>query len=400
MRALRTLAAAGLTVSLLAIPVTAAAQDAAPAEASVPLARLPSDVLPLQGTPWRLAAYRHRDRDGAPGPEVAAFIQFGPSVYEGSGGCSRIRGQYGTVGAALEVKPRQLDGRTCAEQIAVVQEAVEAGLRKTASYEVVPGATRADDQLVLRSADGEEVLRYGLDDVARLDWAEWRLASYTVDGQPVPSSTEMPAVMTFEPDEDAYYKRRQSGRLSGSSGCNGVVARFFRSADVLSFSELERTGAPCTPALAAQEEAIVAVLDATSLSLELPYDRLRLTSADSGEELEFVSQTPLEGSTWIVDGRIGGTRTDARVTLRLEDGAASGEGPCGAYGASYATDGVFITFRDVQGARDEDCSESKAEKALLDALRGAVTVARTPDRLDLLDARAVKVLRFGRPFAP
>jgi heat shock protein HslJ len=400
MRALRTLAAAGLTVSLLATPVTTAAQDGAPLPAFAPLARQPGDVLPLQGTPWRLEAYRHRDGDGIPGPEVAAFLRFGPSAYDGSGGCSRIRGQYGTIGAALELKPKQVDRRSCAEQAAVVQDAVEAGLRKSASYEVVPGPTPADDELVLRSAGGEELLRYGLDDVSGLDWAEWRLASYTIDGQPVAASTGMPAVMTFEPDEDAFYKRRQSGRFSGSTGCNGVVAQFYRSADVLSFSDLERTGAPCTAELAAQEEAIVAVLDATSMSLELPYDRLRLTSSDSGEQLEFVSRTPLEGSTWIVDGSIGGTRTDTRVTLRLEDGAATGEGPCGAFSASYATDGVFITFRDVQGARDGDCPESRAEKALLDALRGAVTVARTSDRLDLVDARAERVLRFGRPFAP
>ncbi len=68
------------------------------------------------------------------------------------------------------------------------------------------------------------------------------------------ASDEQPAVLSFRPSDEASYKRRQSGPLSGSTGCNGIVAKFFRQADVLSLSELERTDAPCTAELAAQED--------------------------------------------------------------------------------------------------------------------------------------------------
>ena len=401
MRVLRTLATVGLTLSLLAIPTPSMAQsEPSSGGADIPLARQPDDRLPLEGTSWRLEAYRHRDREGVPGPEVAAFLGFHTSHFEGSGGCYKVRGTYGAVGEAIDLKLKQFESKPCAEQTTLVQEAVESGLRKAASFEIEPGDTVAADELVLRSAGGEELLRYGRDDIAGLDWAEWRLASFTSDGEPVAASEEMPAVMTFSPDEDAYFKRRQSGPFSGSTGCNGVVARFYRQANVLSFGELELTDAPCTPELAAQETAIVAVLDATSISLELPYDRLVLTSADSGERLEFVSQSPLEGSTWIALGKLKGALTESRVTLRLEDGVASGEGPCGSYGASYVSDGVFITFRDVQGARDDGCSDLKAERALLEGLRAAAMIERTPGRLDFANARGERVLRFGRPLAP
>ncbi len=43
---------------------------------------------------------------------------------------------------------------------------------------------------------------------------------------------------------------------------------------------------------------MTAVLDASAIRLDLPYDRLVLTSEDSGERLEFSSQVPLEGATW------------------------------------------------------------------------------------------------------
>ncbi len=140
---------------------------------------------------------------------------------------------------------------------------------------------------------------------------------------------------------------------------------------------------------------MTAVLDASAIRLELPYDRLMLISEDGGERLEFSGQVPLEGATWQLRSSIDGLRTDARVTLRLVDGVVSGEGPCGPYSASYVTDGVFITFRDARGARDQTCSELKVEKALLDGLRTAATVTRTPDRLQFKDARGATTLTWA-----
>ena len=188
--------------------------------------------------------------------------------------------------------------------------------------------------------------------------------------------------------------------MSGTTGCNGVVAEFFRHSRVLSFGPLELTDAPCSDELAAQEAAMAAVLDATAIRLELPADRLILTSADSDERLELVSGTPLEGTTWWLERTGFGATDGERYTLRLEDGLAGGEGPCGRYSASYVTDGLFITFSDAKGARDAGCPELRTERALISGLRRAVRVERGPERLALRDARGIDVLTFGRPFEP
>jgi heat shock protein HslJ len=402
MRALRTLAAVALAASLLATPALALAQSGAdPDGASLPLARQPDGRLPLQGTPWRLQAYRNGEREAVPGPEVAAFIEFGPRFYEGSGGCSKVTGSYGVNGAALSLRPKQRADRSCAENLAIVQQAVESGLKKAAAFEVEAGASGMDDELVIYSITGAEVLRYGLDDLALLDGAEWRLESYTTDGQAVEASDEMPALLSFRPDSEAASKRRQSGPLVGSTGCNGIVAEFFRHADVISFSQLGLTDAPCTDELASQEAAMTRVLDATAIRIDLPADRLVMTSADTEERLEFLSQTPLEGTTWWLQRTAAeGATRDQRITLRLEDGLASGEGPCGPYSASYVTDGAFITFSDARGARDEGCSELRTEQALIAGLRRSVAIERGLGQLSLRDASGGVTLSFGRPFAP
>lgn len=176
---------------------------------------------------------------------------------------------------------------------------------------------------------------------------------------------------------------------------------FFRRSGVLSFGELEFTDAPCASALAAQQAAMQDVLGSAAIRVELPADRLVLTSTDTGNRLEFVSQTPLEGTTWWLSRTAveGGVR-EARVTLRLQDGLATGEGPCGPFSASYVTDGLFITFADARGARDESCSERRSEQALIAGLRRSVRVERDRDRLAFVDALGASQLEFGRPFAP
>lgn len=402
MRALRTLAAVGSAVALLSIPAPVAAQpgDTEAAEAA-PHARQPYGQLPLQGTPWRLEAYQDSGRSAEPGPEVAALLTFGPRFYSGSGGCSALEGTFGVNGAAIALKPRQLKDRDCAENLAVVQQAVERGLKRAAAYEIEPGITGMDDQLVIYSVAGDEVLRYGLDDLTPLEGAQWQLVSYTQDGQRVKAAATAPGLLSFLPQKEAVLKRRQSGPISGTTGCNGIVGDFYRQSEVLSLSELELTDAPCGSELAAQEAAMIAVLDATAIRVELPADRLTLTSADTDDRLEFVSQTPLEGTTWWLSDTAaeGGTRNE-RITLRLEDGNASGEGPCGPFSATYLTDGYFITFTDAQGARDGDCTELRTEQALISGLRRSVRIERGLGTLEFADALGMRQLSFDRPFAP
>jgi heat shock protein HslJ len=365
-----------------------------------PLALQPAGRSPLQGTPWRLEGYHHRGSERVPGPGVAAWMRLGPASVRGSGGCTTIDGGYGSVGTAVAFRLRPQQQNDCAGQTRLVQRAMYGGLRRAASFEVVPGTEPMGDKLVLHSAAGVELLRFGLDDIGTLDQADWRLTSYTTEGRTIPASAEQPAILSFQPRRDDPARRTSVGPATGSTGCNGVVAEFRRRADVLRFTDLERTDAPCTPELAAQEEAMMAVLRATSLTLSLPPDQLVLTSSDTGERLGFVSQRPLEGTTWLLRARARPDDPGRTVTLMLQDGLASGEGPCGEYGATYVTDGLFITFSAVEAAAADTCSDPGSERALLAGLRSAVLVERDRSTLRLVDASGRVVLRFTSPTAP
>ena len=364
-----------------------------------PLALGAAGRLPLQGTPWRLDGYLQRGREAVPGPEVAAWMTLGAGEMRGSGGCSAIRGRYGIVGAAMTFRVPRPRATDCAEPTSLVQRAMLDGLRRTTSFEIVPALAPQDDQLVLHSASGEQLLRFGLDDVGSLEQADWRLTEYTIEGQATLAAPDQPAILSFQPARHDLDRRTSSGPAAASTGCNGVVAEFRQRASVISFSDLEHTGAPCPPALAAQEQAMMTALGAQALALSLAPDQLTLTSSDSGESLTFASQRPLQGSTWLLRAGARDDLADA-VTLRLQDGMASGEGPCGAYGATYATDGLFITFAEVEGAEASACDDSRSERRLLAGLRSSVLVQRHSSGLDMRDASGRVTIRFTSPMAP
>ena len=390
-------ASLAITAAFALLPGLVASGSESPVP-ETPLALGTAGRLPLQGTPWRLEGYLQRGREAVPGPEVAAWMTLGAGEMRGSGGCSAIKGRYGIVGAAMTFRvpaPRATD---CAESTSLVQRAMLDGLRRTASFEIVPALAPKDDQLVLRSASDEQLLRFGLDDVGSLEQADWRLTEYSIAGQVTLAAPDQPAILSFQPARHDPDRRTSSGPAAASTGCNGVVAKFRQRASVIAFSDLEHTGAPCPPGLAAQEQAMIAALGSQALALALTPDQLTLTS-ESGESLTFASQRPLEGSTWLLRAGAADDLADA-VTLRLQGGLASGEGPCGAYGATYATDGLFITFAEVEGAEASACDDSRSERKLLAGLRSSVLVHRDSSGLEMRDASGRVTLRFTSPMAP
>jgi heat shock protein HslJ len=183
----------------------------------------------------------------------------------------------------------------------------------------------------------------------------------------------------------------------GSSGCNGFLGTYARAGDVLRFGELETSDAPCASTLAAQEGTILAVLGGSAAILDLPADRLILAAPESGDRLEYVTTTPLEGTTWRLERLAGSPGRLGVVTLRLSDGRVEGEGPCGGYRGGYATDGRFITFLSVTSEleRESSCPRAARERALFRAFADTVLVDRSGPGLRLLDVRGRVVARFS-----
>jgi heat shock protein HslJ len=326
-------------------------------------------------------------------------MRLGPQRLRGSGGCSAIDGRYGRIGAAITFRLHQSKTGACAEQTALVQRSMLDGLRRASSFDVIAGADARADRLVLRSVAGVELLRFRLDDIGGLDQADWQLTGYTSEGRVMDASSEQPAILALRPTQVDLGQRSAAGAVTVSTGCNGVVTEFRRRADLLTFGDLQRTDAPCTPALAAQEEAMVSVLQAATMTISLLPDELVLTS-DTGERLIFASQRPLEGTTWLLQTDLDREGRSDAVTLWLEDGAARGEGPCGSYSASYLSDGLFITFTHAAGADAASCRDGKSQRKLLAGLRAAVQVERAPSGVRLIDASGRVALRFSGVSGP
>jgi heat shock protein HslJ len=136
------------------------------------------------------------------------------------------------------------------------------------------------------------------------------------------------------------------------------------------------------------------------VTLALVPDRLALTAAGTQDSLELVTTTPLEGSTWQLGSIPGKPRPKTPVTLRLEAGVVSGEGPCGGYTGTYRTDGLFVSMRDLRGAAEADCPRRERQRELFSALERAVLLQRDQPVLAMLDAQGELVARFKRPGVP
>jgi heat shock protein HslJ len=304
------------------------------------------------------------------------------------------------MGGAIEIALRGIKENDCAEQTMMVQLSMVDGLRKAASFEIASGPAALDDELVLRDVNGVELLRFEVDDLSALEVGEWQLESYSVAGEETLADADQPAVLHFRAKRSNDARRQSTGKATGSSGCNGFKADYYRYADAISFGPIDRTEAPCTPAVTAQEEAMLSVLDATSSWLALEPNLLRVSSAEADDSLTFVSSRPLEGSTWLVARIPGVTGLGGEVTLRLEDGTATGQGPCGPYAAAYVSDGLFITFREVVGPADEACAAVAAERAWFAALRQTVRLDQDQPQLRLVDARGDVTARLKAPSGP
>lgn len=377
-----------------------------PPAPAVPLALAGLEQPPLEGTTWRVTHYPARDGPAADlrpvGPEIAPWLTMRGGRLRGSTGCTALGGRYTRLGPLLDyrVDADPADGSRCTEQEAMASSGMVRGLVAAARHEIVPAGAEDGPELILRDRGGQAALRLTPDDVAPLEGAEWRLATYTTEGTTVAADPAQPGLLTFDRERGNAVRRSSFGSLVGSTGCNGIVAGYARRASVLSLGELETTGAPCLPTLADQESVVVAVLDSTSLRVGLPPDRLVLVSDDTGDRLEYVSTIPLEGTTWVLARLRGSPAGTEPVTLWLEDGLVSGEGPCGPYRGSYATDGVFISFGQLVGPESATCAERARQADLLKALRNAVVLDRPNGRLRLLDIAGRTLARFASPGGP
>lgn len=84
----------------------------------------------------------------------------------------------------------------------------------------------------------------------------WTMISFETDTGVIPAATEAPATLTFSAEGE------QTGRLSGSSGCNRYFASYTLTGDRLRIGPLGSTRMMCDPARMEQEDRFFQALAA------------------------------------------------------------------------------------------------------------------------------------------
>ncbi|CAN5625917.1 hypothetical protein BH24CHL9_BH24CHL9_12830 [soil metagenome] len=378
---------------------------------------------PLEGTRWRLVGHRLDDGLTTVSPEVAARLTLVGGRARAGVGCGPVRASYSLVdpptpavslepvpsgpiepaaseslGPSASASPRdegagstlrfegiQPSERPCPVPTAAVGDALIEGLAASSRYVIEPGSEAGQATLRIQDAAGLDVLAFRVDDASSLPFGQWLLPIAGTD----------PAVLSFDPRSMG---RRSRGRVLGSTGCNSISASYELQGSSLELRGLETSDLACAPSIAAQEAAVLALLRAEALVVELPAGRLILRDPRSGERLVFTSERPLEGPTWQLTGLGDRDLPDLTVTLRLEGGTVSGEGPCVPYAGTYRTNGPLIELSDLQ-VDEQACPRRGYERAFLRALRQTAFVdMRGPD-LILQDAAVRAVATLRRPGA-
>jgi heat shock protein HslJ len=323
----------------------------------------------------------------------------------GSTGCRAFTADAFRAAAVLQFERLRAAGgpAACTTLGKSLDAEVLAGLKDAAAFALVPAEEAWQAGLVIRDARGRIVLVYEVDAPAEPDQGLWLLSALGGDDVvPVDEANDASrAVLAFEPEQQDRVTGRSRGRLVGSTGCNGLEAGYELRGRILRVDDLQVTDGPCPPDLAKRQDAILAVLTASSARLDVAPDRLALSTGEpGGARLVYASSSPLEGSTWQLT-HLPATvlPPDAIVTVRLDGGRLAGIGLCGAIEGRYTTNGVRIEVYDAAAVPGR-CREASVDEAVIGALGRAAFVVREDSALRLLDAEGRDLARFRRPGGP
>ena len=214
----------------------------------------------------------------------------------------------------------------------------------------------------------------------------WNLTAYTApDGASVAATTAPDlASMTFAAD----------GSWAGTTGCNRITGGYVQDGSALTLTPGAMTEMACTGPVAAQETAIVAALPLVASFRGT--DQLELLSAEGTVLLSFAPGIAgLAGTDWQATGVNNGK--DALVSAEGMDAltlsfdaqdAASGQGGCNSFSASYSTtDPDGLAFGEL-ASTFKACEDAvmELEQQYFAALGNVATYQLEGSRLTLRDS--------------
>ena len=187
----------------------------------------------------------------------------------------------------------------------------------------------------------------------------------------------------------------EKGTVKAQAGCNLLRGDVAADGDRLVVSEVGTTLIGCSPELTDQDTRLSRFLqdgprwqvDGDTLLLTTHETRLRLVDIRSIEP-----DRPLEGSRWALEtiqenGTAGSVPAGANAYLTIGAGRVTGATNCTQFEGSASVAGSTVTFGGLT-TRKVPCAAhiKRWDSAILDLLRGAVTVRITGDRLTLTGA--------------
>ena len=177
----------------------------------------------------------------------------------------------------------------------------------------------------------------------------WTLTAYGTADTPTPAVQGTAAGLTFNGD----------GKVTGSSGCNGLGGDYTVEGDQITFGEFVSTLMACDDPIMAQEEAAHKVMNGTATykiegdtltitnnGLVLVFTRGSLTTTEPAGSLSLTGAWKLIsfGSADVVSSAL--ADVEAGLTFN-EDGTVTGTSGCNEFGGGYSVEGDQITFKEI-----------------------------------------------------
>jgi heat shock protein HslJ len=177
----------------------------------------------------------------------------------------------------------------------------------------------------------------------------WKLTAYGPASAPTPAVEGVEAGLTFSDD----------GKVSGSSGCNGLGGDYTVKGDQISFGEFVSTLMACDDPIMKQEDAAHKVLTGTA-TYKIEGDTLTITNHDVVLVLTRSTGSPEEPTTpaslpgaWKLTSYgtadvMSSALPDAEAGLTFnQDGTVTGTSGCNEFGGKYTVEGDQIRFNEI-----------------------------------------------------
>jgi len=236
----------------------------------------PTRTTALDGTEWQLVTLNEQ----APLEGTAITATFAQGQVAGFSLCNSYFGSYTLRGSALQLQGLGGTEMACLDPEGVMEQ--EQTFLRTLGE--VASCHLADDQLILRDAQGNGVLIFApVEPVpdAPLEGTTWALTTF-VDGDVAASLISGTAITLLLED----------GTARGSAGCNDYGGEYTLQPGILEIPEIDITEQLCLEpvGIMEQEAQYIAILKSVT-TFELDGNQLFL-GTDGGSGLVFVAQAP------------------------------------------------------------------------------------------------------------